>query len=703
MYKKKLCVFFIVVVLISFSVRSQTTDNYVFKADFNNGEAKFPIGEKVDEKSFVKDGFYHLNVKDSTKSYRVYYEMLVNPETDFVLSSSIKFVSGQTDKTFGICFGYKDIDNANYFTISGNGNFRIYGYEGGEFKTLVRTTKNKEIKSNGELNVLLLERIGDKLYFFINYKQVATLPYKKFAGQNFGLVANGNVEMACDYFYIKQKRDPVNLIEGWDKFGSLVKMGSEINTKAGEIMPVVSADESHLYVTRKIYDSKGDAINDDAYVSELGKDSNWKVLRPLGKPINNASHNFVTGISQDNNELMVGGTYNAAGEWGGKGFSRSHRTKDGWSMPKKLEIKNYYNEDKHVEMCPSHDFKTILMAIKRKDSYGYKDIYFSFMLADSTWTEPVNLGKEINTFGNEDSPFLAPDNKTLYFSSEGWPGYGSNDIFMSKRLDDTWQHWSKPQNLGPKINSDGWDAYYTTSASGKYAYVVSNKSDENKADIYQIKQPESAKPEALLMVKGKVLNSKTKQPIGALITYSVLGTNKNEGRVSSDPETGLFSITLHKGKKYAFTAHKDGYISEHKSSDVVDLINYKEEEIDLLLTPFEKGESVIMHNLFFVANKAELLRESDAELHRLYELLSANPKMKVEIGGHTSINTLGDKWNQDLSFNRAKAVKDFLSKKGIEDKRVVAKGYGFTKLIDKTTGEIHQAKNRRVEFTILEK
>lgn len=684
------------------NLNSQTADTYVFKTDFKADEKSFSIGEKEAEKSYIKDGMYFLHVKDSMKSYRVYYEMLVNPDMDFVLSASIKFVTGQSDKTFGICYGYKDIDNAAYFTISNSGTFRIYGYEKGAFKSLVRTSPTKELNKPGELNVLLIERIKDKLYFFINYKMVATLPYKDFAGTNYGLVANGIVEMACDYFYIKQKREPINLIEGWDKFGALVKLGPGINSKLGEIMPVVSSDESHLYVTRKIYDDNGDAINDDVYFSTLGKDSNWKPLKPLGKPINNSSHNFVSGTSSDNNELMLGGTYNSSGEWGGKGFSRSHRTKDGWSMPKKLEIKNYYNDDKHVEMCPSHDFKTVLMAIKRKDSYGRKDLYFSTMLPDSTWTEPLNLGKEINTFGNEDSPFLAPDNKTLYFSSEGWPGYGSNDIFVTKRLDDTWQHWSKPKNLGPKINSDGWDAYYSTSASGKYAYVVSNKGDANNADIYQVKPPESAKPEALLIVKGRVLNSKTNQPVKASVTYSVLGSNKSEGTTVSNAD-GFFSITLQKGKKYAFTAHKEGYIAEHKNSDVVDLKNYREEEIDLLLSPFEKGESVIMHNLFFVANKYELLRESDPELHRLYQLMYDNPKMKVEIGGHTSPNTLGEKWNHDLSFNRAKAVKDFLLSKGIADERITVKGYSFSRLIDKTPGEIHAAKNRRVEFTVLEK
>jgi outer membrane protein OmpA-like peptidoglycan-associated protein len=678
------------------------TDNYIFKADFNQVDNNFPVGENDVENSYVKDGNYYLNVTDSTKSYRVYHRISVDPDEDFAVIASVKRTKGKASRAYGICFGYQDIDNASYFFIKENGTFEIFKYENGKQVILSGPSKTNYLSAAGQFNVLLIERIKDKLHFYVNYKVVASLPYTHFPAQKYGLYAVGPMEIACDYFYVRQKRDAINLIEGWDKFGKLVRLGPEINSKMGEIMPVVSADESHLYVTRKGYDSE-ETANDDVYYSTLNADSTWKPLKSIGKPINNASHNFVCGTSSDNNELLLGGTYNSSGTYAGKGFSRTHHTKDGWSIPKTLNIKNYYNDDQYVEMCPSHDFKTILMAIRRKDTYGYKDLYVSTMLPDSTWTEPMNLGKEINTFGEEDSPFLAPDNITLYFASDGWPGYGSNDIFMSKRLDDTWKHWSKPKNLGPVINSDKWDAYYTTSASGKYAYVVSNKGDDYHGDIYQVKQPESARPEALLIVKGKVLNSKTKQPMKATVTYSVIGSNKTVGHIVSNAETGMFTIALHKGQKYAFTAHHDGYLAEHRNSDVIDLKNYKEEEVDLLLTPFEKGESVIMHNLFFVASKPDILPDSEGELNRLYELLSENKKMKVEIGGHTSINTSSEKWNYDLSYNRAKAVKDYLTAKGIKDDRIMVKGYGNSKPIDKVFEESHQAKNRRVEFTILDK
>jgi len=701
MFKKIALVLVLVHGLFS-PMYSQLVDTYVFKTDFNKGDLNFPIGENEAEKSYVKDGLYYLNVIDSTKNYRVYYPVPVNPNHDFLLTTSLRHVSGQADKAYGICFGYKNIDNASYFFIKENGTYEAYKYENGKKVILAGPATTTHLNKRGEYNVVLLEKVKDKLYFFVNYKMIASIPYTDFPDNKYGIFVAGEQEVACDYFYIKQKREPINLIEGYDKFGVVVKLGSEINSKAGEIMPVISADEKYLYITRKDYNPDGKETNDEVYFSTLTKDSLWKTVKPIGKPINNSGHNFVCGVSSDNNELMLGGKYSSSGEWVGQGFSRSHRTHDGWSIPKGLNIKNYYNDAKYVEMCPSHDFKTILLAVKRNDTKGGRDLYVSMMLADSSWTEPVNLGDEINTFGEENSPFLAPDNKTLYFSSDGWPGYGSNDIFMTKRLDDTWKHWSKPKNLGPVINSDKWDAYYTTSASGKYAYLVSNKGDDNHADIYQVKQPESARPEPLLLVKGKVLNSKTNTPLKATVTYSILGSDKTIGHTVSNADNGGFTIALHKGKKYAFTAHKEGYIAEHKNSDVVDMKNYTEEEVDLLLTPFEKGESVIMHNLFFVADKYEILPESEAELNRLYELMKENKKVKVEIGGHTSINRSTEKWNYDLSFNRAKAVKDYIVKKGIAEDRVIARGYGNTKPLNKIIDEAQQKKNRRVEFTILE-
>ncbi|HEY1039315.1 MAG TPA: OmpA family protein, partial [Bacteroidia bacterium] len=220
---------------------------------------------------------------------------------------------------------------------------------------------------------------------------------------------------------------------------------------------------------------------------------------------------------------------------------------------------------------------------------------------------------------------------------------------------------------------------------------------------YKIKQPESAKPLPLILVHGVVYDSETKKPMAADITYSELGSSKVLGHATSNPETGVFLISLPKGKKYSFHASHEGYAAVHYNTDATKLDSYKEENIDLYLTPIKEGVSIVMNNLFFTANKYDILPESYPELNKLYAMLKENPTIKIEIGGHTSINTSDQKFNEELSSNRALAVKNYLVQKGIEEKRITSKGYGYSKPIYKTNKEEIQAKNRRVEFTILEK
>lgn len=690
------------VLLCVMACGQELVDSYVFRSDFEEEDLLFSTGESDIHKSYVDDGAFYLSVKDAGQNYRVYYSVAVDTTRDFMMAASLNFVKGNEKKGYGLCFGYKDIDNGCYFYITEDGNYELYMDKKGIYMPLVKSTTDY-LSKKGEPNVLLINKKGHTLYLFLNYKMLTSVPCPKLFGNNYGVYAQGILEMGCDYLYVKQKREPINLVEGFDKFGVKKKLGPAINSTKGEIMPLITADQRYLFVTRKPYNKNGEGGDDDVYYSTMGPDSNWTTLKDIGPPINNDWHNFVCGISSDNNSMIVGGKYDGMGKRLGTGFSITHRTKNGWSEPKGIEIKNYYNDDDYVEMSPSPDFKTLIFSIRRKETFGEKDLYYSTMLPDSTWSEPINIGKDVNTIGHENSPFMAADGVTLYFSSDGWPGYGGNDIFMTRRLDNTWTHWSKPKNLGPIINSKKWDAYYTTSASGKHAYVVSNRTDENHADIYEVKQPEAAKPEPTLLVKGVVYNSKTNKPERATVTYSVLGAKKSLGYTVSSDETGAFTISLPKGKKYAFAAHRNGFISEHKNTDVVDLKKFKEEHLELYITPFEKGESVIMHNLFFVADKYEILPESEAELNRLYELMKDNKKVKIEIGGHTSLNRSSVKWNTDLSFNRANAVKEYLVAKGIKENRIEVKGYGNTKAIEKIMDEAHQSKNRRVEFTILEK
>jgi outer membrane protein OmpA-like peptidoglycan-associated protein len=350
-------------------------------------------------------------------------------------------------------------------------------------------------------------------------------------------------------------------------------------------------------------------------------------------------------------------------------------------------------------MSLSTNQKVLLFAIERKDTYGERDLHVSFLKSDGNWSEPKNMGPDLNTLFDEGAPFLAADDKTLYFSSSGWPGYGSQDIFLSKRLDDSWTKWSKPMNMGPTINSELWDSYYTVAASGDFAIVASSHAGTH-SDLYNVHLPKAAKPEAVMIVHGQVFNAKTKEPIQAEISYEILSDKGEAGIARSNPTTGEYKIVLNYGSNYGFHAKAKGFISVNENMELPKSGEYKEVEKNLLLVPLLVGETIKLNNVFFVQSKPLLKSESYPELDRLAEIMNENPNMVIELEGHTD-NQGKKKLNQELSEKRVIAVMNYLLTKEIPAKRMTGKGYGGSKPIMPSDTEENRQLNRRVEFKII--
>lgn len=688
-----------IIYLIYFNGFSQIKGDYIFRTDFNPRDQQLFLEENRSVNLYVYDGVYYMNINNPDTFYNPSFVLPLNPDNDFIMGTSLKVISGNMPYNFGassenIPFGLTFEDKAekivNAFLIYNNGNFEIIKGKGKVKETISGPSFSPFIKKDA-YNVLLVEKIGNAVYFFINYKCVASVPSSSFKGHNYGLVVVGGQQVACDYFYVKQKRGSINLIENYDKFGGPEKFELETNNNNAQTEPIISADGEEFYYT-SVDVQKGKTVFQHR-LCERDENGIWQVKKTISFP-NTKKNISVLGISADKNEILLG-TRDTL-------FS-SHKLAQGWSVPKQLPFKDHYNtSDLGAGVCPSSDFKILIMPLEQKDRYGLADLYVSFF-KDSVWTKPLNLGKNINSCGEDLSPFLAPDNKTLYFSSNGWPGYGGFDIFMSTRLDDSWTRWSEPKNLGPAINTSYGDVYYNTSASGNEAYLARCTQEDKYYHIYRIKQPGAAAPEPIVLVKGTVLDSQTGQPLSAVINYNVIGESKSLGHVHSNEHNGTFAISLPKGKKYIFYANKKGFISEQKSSSSINLKKYKAEKIELLLTPLKKGSTFIMHNLFFANNQAAFLRESETELTRLYFILKENQSLKIEISGHTQLNNATAKFNRDLSLARAVAVKDYLVKKGIDQERIITNGYGQSQPIETVkTDKASQAINRRVEFKILE-
>ena len=342
------------------------------------------------------------------------------------------------------------------------------------------------------------------------------------------------------------------------------------------------------------------------------------------------------------------------------------------------------------------------MTAHRRETRGSKDLYVSFLEPDSVWSEPKNMGNIINTAEDEFTPFLASDNKALYFSTKGHAGYGENDIFVSRRLDETWTNWSEPVNLGPTINSTGWDGYFTIPASGEFAYLCSQNDSFGYEDIFRIKLPEANKPEPVAILSGSVLNSVTSKPMASAIFGISIVEKSDTIKVDYSPITGDYKIILPLKKKYVLYPKLAGFLSINETLDFTKETKYREIKKNLYLMPIEAGQKAQLKELVFQQSSYELVSSSFQELDKIVDMMKENPTAEIHLDGHT--DNQGD-WNQNmiLSENRVKEVKKYLVSKGIKENRISTKAWGGSKAISSNESEASRMKNRRVEFTIKKK
>lgn len=505
---------------------------------------------------------------------------------------------------------------------------------------------------------------------------------------------------------LKQQKENIITAETIVKIENL---GPNINSRWGELRPTVSADGKLLFFICENHpeNTHYGSINNsqDIWFAEKDSAGVWGEAIHLRDPINTVAYNAVYWISPDNNRILIRGAFNQ-GAFLGKGVSMSYREKNGrWGSPDLLRIKNYFKHDKGAQSgaTMANDGQTLLFYMSDKKGSLNNDLYVCFLTKDGTWTEPKNLGKKINLPDfNEMTPYLASDGITLYFSSDRPGGFGDNDIWMSKRLDKTWQKWSDPVNLGSSINTDDWDAFFTLDAGGEYAYMTTNLNTLGESDIVRVKLMEKEKPNPVVLVSGNVYNAKTKLPLSAALVYETLPDGIEVGNAVSAATDGAFKIVLPYDKNYSIRATADKFfaVSENLNLDSLVKSGYKEIHKDLYLVPIEIGQIVRLNNVFFDFDKSDLRPESYIELDRVVKLLKENPAIEIEMSAHTDSRG-SDDYNFRLSDDRARSVKNYIVSKGIPLSRITSQGYGETKPeVPNDTDENRQL-NRRVEFKIL--
>jgi outer membrane protein OmpA-like peptidoglycan-associated protein len=346
----------------------------------------------------------------------------------------------------------------------------------------------------------------------------------------------------------------------------------------------------------------------------------------------------------------------------------------------------------------SPDKRDLYFASSRSGGFGGRDIWVTHRNPNGKWGRPENLGEAVNTSGDESCPFMHTDNETLYFNSNGHPGYGSTDLFFTKKINDSM--WLEAENLGYPVNTIDGEGSLVIAPDAKTAYYASERSDSRGGlDIYRFILREDIRPLRTTWVRGQVLNKKTKEGLPSTVELTDLKTRNLISKLQTD-ETGNYLTTLPLGKEYAFNVNRKGFLFYSENFNLTDTRSDSIFTKDIPLTPIESGANIILKNIFFDIKKFNLRPESISELDKLVLLLTDNPKLKIQIGGHTdNVGTAKD--NLLLSNNRARAVTGYLLQKGIAPARLTAKGFGSTKPIADNKTDAGKALNRRTELSVI--
>jgi len=693
--------FFLLFLLFSLSVpnislvHSTELETQTFFEEFNDNSNGWSTENTSKQLTVIRNGVYRLERKTERGRNFFWITSKFRQCISYEIEMKIKFVDGVENYGFGLIWATSDSDNANIFNISANGYFMIDYYEDEKYFSATEWAQSDYLNKKGQYNILKVKKENNLLTFYINGNKVYSTRNIFSIGNKLGISMQRKMTLEIDYIKHTYSTKPINLIDNPIQGYVIENLDTNINSKADDNMPIISPDGKNLYIERDLSEK-----DNDIYVSHLDSLGNWKKNYNIGKPLNNSGYNFVVNISPDNNTIYLGNSYKPDGSVAGAGLSVSNRTKNGWQIPQKLEIKELRNDNPYVNYFMASNNQVLLIALEDENSLGGDlDLYVSFKNEDSTYTKPLNMGSVLNTDDSDFGPFLAADNKTLFFASYGHTGYGSSDIFMSKRLDDTWLNWSEPKNLGPEYNSARWDAYLTLPAKGDYAYMVTSNNSIGGIDIARIKAHPEIQPEPSVLIYGTVYNAKTKETMSEAISYSDLSSDKLLGTALSSSIDGQYKIILTAGKNYSFQAKKQNFYPISKSMFLDSLNEYKEIQQDLYLVPIEKDAIIRLNNLFFDYNQSSLQEISYSELNRLVSFLLTNNDINIEIAGHT--DDRGSKsYNKKLSSNRASSVSEYLLSNGIDNSRFTIKGYGEDKPVVKNDTEENRAINRRVEIII---
>jgi outer membrane protein OmpA-like peptidoglycan-associated protein/Tfp pilus assembly protein PilF len=465
-------------------------------------------------------------------------------------------------------------------------------------------------------------------------------------------------------------------------------LGDNINSKALEYFPSLTIDGSKMIFTRR-------ENNDEDFYESNFQNGQWSKATPVEGKINTNLNEGAQNISQDGQWLIFTGCNYPEGA-GSCDLYIAYKTKSGsWTEPENLNAINTESWESSPSLSP--DKRDLYFASNRPGGFGGKDIWVTHRSQNGKWSTPENLGPTVNTSGDEGCPFIHADNQTLYFNSNGHMGYGMTDLFVSKK--NNTDKWEAPKNLGYPINTIDDEGSLIVSSDGKTSYYASDGGDtKGGLDLYSFQLRDDIKAAKTYWVRGKVYDKKTTQGLPSSVELTDIATRKLISKLQTD-EDGNYLVTLPAGKDYAFNVNRRGYLFYSDNFSMLNNLPDSSLTVNIPLQPIEKGASIVLKNIFFESKQFTLKPESISELDKVVALLTENPKLTIQINGHTdNVGKPAD--NLLLSVNRAKAVTGYIQSKGIDAKRLLAKGFGETVPVASNATEEGRSQNRRTELSI---
>lgn len=486
-----------------------------------------------------------------------------------------------------------------------------------------------------------------------------------------------------------------------------VNLGRGVNSSNAEYYPCLTVDGQEILFTREEANpNSAEGRDENFYTARLGEDG-WSEAVPIPS-VNTFMREGAPSLSPDG-QLLIFTACEMFGQWGPdrQGYGScdlfvSTRSGGEWLPPDNL---GSAVNSRQWESQPSFasDGRTLYFVRGRRSATGIneQDIYQSVLQDDGTWSKAVPIKGAVNTPFEEESVQVHPDGQTLYFSSNGHPGMGGLDLFVSKKQPDG--TWGEPVNLGYPINTAANENSLLVSAQGNIAIFASDRAEgQGKLDLYAFDLPAAVRPETVTYTRGLVLDAKSFKKLGARFELIDLTTGERVVESYSDDRTGSFLVPLPVGREYALNVSRPDYLfySGHFTPEAT--ADGEPYELEVLLSKIQPNSKATLNNIFFSTGKFDLLPASTVELEKLREFLEINPTVRVAILGHTdNVGSPAD--NQLLSENRAKAVVEYLTVQGISQDRLEAEGFGETQPIADNETESGRAKNRRTEFVIRSK